>query len=101
MALSALRRKMPDDGGGISAMGLPHPMDAGHHPGLCISLNDEVLSQLDLDDDVEVGDMLHLRVMVEVTSVHKSSDGCRIEAAITHGTVENEDDEDEGEEVGE
>jgi hypothetical protein len=98
MALTALRRKMPDDGGGISAMGMPHPMDAGHHPGLCISLNDEVLSQLDVDDDVEVGDMLHLRVMVEVTSVHKDGGGCRIEAAITHGTVENEDDE-EGDEA--
>ena len=95
MALTALRRKMPDDGGGMSAMGMSAPIDAGHHPGLCISLNDEVLNQLDVDDDVEVGDMLHLRVMVEVTSVHKDGGGCRIEAAITHGTVEDEDKEDE------
>jgi hypothetical protein len=36
--------------------------------------------------------------MVEVTSVHKDGGGCRIEAAITHGTVENEDDE-EGDEA--
>ena len=90
MALTALRRKMSDD--------MPMMNDPGHHPGLCISINDDVLQQLDLDDDVEVGDMLHLRVMVEVTSVHKDGSGCRIEAAITHGEVENEDDEDEEDE---
>jgi len=94
MALTALRRKVHDYGG-MGDMGMPP--DPGHHPGLCISLNKDVLDQLDVDDDVEVGDMLHLRVMVEVTSVHKDSGGCRIEAAITHGTVEDEDKE-EGDE---
>ena len=36
-----------------------------------------------------------MRVMIEVTAVHKDAMGTRIEGAIIHGVVEDEDDEGE------
>lgn len=66
------------------------PAMSDHPPGLCICLTDAELEKLGVNDDVEVGDMLHLRIMVEATSVHKSTNGCRIEAAIIAGSVEDE-----------
>lgn len=72
--------------------------------GLCLALTQNELDKLGLDDDVEVGDMLHLMIMVQATSVHKDSNGCRIECAIIAGRVEDEstegmddDEEEEGE----
>jgi hypothetical protein len=78
-------------------------MERPDHPaGMCISLTEIEMEKLELDDNVEVGDLLHLRIMIEATSVHKTSDGVRIEAAIVGGEVEDEstegDDEDEEEE---
>lgn len=64
--------------------------------GLSICLDQDSLDKLDLDtSDVEVGDMLHMVCMVEVTSVSKNDTGdgekCRVELQITHlGIAENE-----------
>ena len=58
--------------------------------GLCLRITDRELEKLGLDDDVEVGDLLHLRIMVQATSVHKTEAGCTIEAAIIAGVVEDE-----------
>jgi hypothetical protein len=67
-------------------------------PGLCICLTESELSKLDLDDDVEVGDMLHMFAMAKVTSVSKHDTGsgpkCRVELSITDMEIEDEDDED-------
>jgi hypothetical protein len=72
--------------------------------GLRICLTDKELEKLDLDDDCNIGDMIDIRAMAEVTSVSKS-DGpngasCRIELQITHLAVENEMTEDEADEEG-
>lgn len=68
----------------------PSMPPADHEPGLCLAFNERTLEALGLDDDVDVGDMLHLMVMVEATSVHKTPDGLRIECAIVAGRVEDE-----------
>lgn len=70
--------------------------------GLCISLCDDELEKLDMDDDVEVGDMFHFHALAKVTSVSRNAteDGerNRVELQITHMEAENEDAENEEEE---
>lgn len=70
--------------------------------GLCICLTEQELKKLELDDDAEVGDLLHGRFMAKVTSVSKNDTGsgtkCRIEMAIVAMSVdENESTEMPGE----
>ena len=69
--------------------------------GLCICLTEVELEKLDLEDDCEVGDLVHLFCMAKVTSVSKNDTGrgpkCRVELAITDMEVENEDTEEPGE----
>lgn len=69
--------------------------------GLSLCFDQETLDKLDLEhSDVEVGDMLHLFAMAEVTSVSKQDMGngekCRVELTLTHIGLENEDEEDYG-----
>lgn len=69
--------------------------------GLCISLCDNELEKLNLDDqDVSVGDMLHLHCLAEVTSVSKNDSmnfgpSCRIELQIKFISAEDEEKENE------
>ena len=67
--------------------------------GLCLCLTQNELDKLDLEDDCEVGDMVHLFCMAKVTSVSKrevnGEPDCRIELQITHIACEDEDDENE------
>jgi len=68
--------------------------------GLCISLCEDELEKLGLEDeDIQVGDMLHLHCLTKVTSVssHESEFGnnCRVELTITHIAAESEDEENE------
>lgn len=71
-------------------------------PGLCIVLTEKELAKLDLDDEAEVGDTIHLMALAKVTSIRKedTSSGCtcRIELSITDLSVEDENDEGEEEE---
>lgn len=72
-------------------------------PGLSICLTQDELEKLDLEDDCEVGDMIHMHCIARVTSVSKKEvngeNDCRIELQITHISAEDEDDEnDEAEE---
>jgi hypothetical protein len=69
-------------------------------PGLCLTLTDSELEKMSLSDEgVEVGDLVHLRVMVEVRSVHHDNAGCRIDGRIiAGGVIENESTEDEDDE---
>lgn len=66
--------------------------------GLSLCFDQETLDKLNLDtSDVEVGDLIHLFAMAEVTSVSKQDTGagekCRVELQITHLSVEDEDNE--------
>lgn len=66
--------------------------------GLSLCFDQETLDKLNLDnEDVEVGDMLHLFAMAEVTSVSKQDTGrgeqCRVELTLTHIGLENENQE--------
>ncbi len=70
--------------------------------GLTITLTDKELEKLDCDDDCEVGDMIHLFAMAEVTSVSKiqrdGENSVRIQLQITHLGIEDEDAETEPDE---
>ena len=66
--------------------------------GLCITIETEQLEKLGIDDDCEVGDMIHLCAMAKVTSISKrekegGEGDVRIELQITHLASENEDEE--------
>ena len=86
---------------------IPTPASRPDYPwGLCISLTQEELDKLDLDDEVEVGDMVHLHAMAKVTSVSKTDNEatgpcCRVELQITHIAAEDEEEENEEDEVAE
>lgn len=80
----------------------PSPdMIADYPYGLCLCLTHEELEKLDLDTDVEVGDMIDLRAFAKVTSVSKRDVGgqedIRVELQITNLAVESEDTEEPGE----
>jgi hypothetical protein len=66
--------------------------------GMCMCLTERELEKLGVSDDVEVGDLLHLMVMVQATAVHKTEGGVRIEVACIAGCAENESTEDMGDE---
>lgn len=69
--------------------------------GLSICLTQEEIDKLDLEEDVGVGDYLHIHALAKVTSVsnREMSDGKtdrRVEMTLTHIAAESEDDENEG-----
>lgn len=67
-------------------------------PGLCICLTESELEKLDLEQDAEIGDMLHGMFMARVTSISKPSAGkCRVELGIFALSIEDESTEGEGE----
>lgn len=63
-------------------------------PGLCICLTEAELTKLDLDDECEVGDLLHCMIMARVTSILKndgpSGKKCRIELSVIAMSIEDE-----------
>lgn len=63
--------------------------------GLRICLTDVELSKLDLEEEAQVGDTVHLFCLAKVTSVSKNDMGdgekLRVELAITDMAVESED----------
>ncbi len=65
--------------------------------GLCISLCEEELEKLDLDDSVDVGDMIHIHALGKVTSVNKRDTDqgtkIRVEIQMTDIALEDEDHE--------
>lgn len=71
-------------------------------PGLCLCLTEAELEKLDLEDECEIGDLLHATIMAKVTSISKNdnSAGCkvRIELSIVAMSIENEMEESPGEE---
>lgn len=89
------------------ATAMPFPSGGPDYPyGLCISFDSETVEKLALDDDVQVGDMIHLHCMAKVTSVsvsdnEQSGPCCRYELQITHIAAEDEDGENDKEEAAE
>lgn len=86
----------------------PMPSDTGtplYPYGLCLSLDEDVLAKLDLDQNCEVGDLIHLFAMAKVTSVSmrdtQEGKSCRIELQITHLGLEDEDEENTDDEASE
>lgn len=67
--------------------------------GLCIRLSQEELDKLDLDTNVDTGDMIHLHALGKVTSVSKrDTEGgqeCCVEIQLTDIALEEEDHENE------
>lgn len=67
--------------------------------GLCISLCQEDLDKLDMEGDMDVGDLIDLRAIGKVTSVNKrdteNGADCRVEIQLTHIAIEDEEDEEE------
>ena len=72
--------------------------------GLCISLCQDELEKLGLDDDdLSVGDMVHIHALAKVTSVssNETEDGAdsRVELVLAYISAEDEDEENEEEGV--
>lgn len=69
--------------------------------GLSVSMENPELQKLEFsDEDIEVGDMVHIHAMAVVTSISKrdtESGGpqCRVEFELRHIVAEEESDEDE------
>lgn len=82
----------------------PSPLNTPKYPyGLCISLCEKEIEKLGIDEnDLEVGDMLHIHGLAKITSVssqeYENGSHCRIELQITHLAGEDEDEENEEEE---
>ena len=101
-----MRRTAEDKAEAVSDMMSPSPMFEidDFPPGLSISLTEDELEKLDLDDDVEVGDMIDLRAFAKVTSVSKHDRGgkqcCRVELQIVNLAIEDESTEEPGEDEG-
>lgn len=70
--------------------------------GLCISLCQDELEKLNLDDEeLSVGDMIHLHALAKVTSVSSfdSESGSHKRVELVLAFIEAEDEEDENEEA--
>ena len=69
--------------------------------GLCLSLTEVELSKLNLSDDAEVGDVIHLVAFAKVTSIskHDTSSGCKCRVELAIYELEVEDESTEGEEA--
>jgi hypothetical protein len=90
----------------IGSLG-PSLMENDYAPGMCITLSDSELEKLDIsDENVKPGEMLHMKVLIEVKSAHHDANGCSICAQIIAACVEDEsledpaEDEDEEDEDG-
>lgn len=86
-------KEMKED---MSPAEMPQPV---YPYGLCLCLSQDELDKLDLENDCEPGDMLHMHCLAKVTSVSKNdtTDGpkTRVELQITAIACESEDDENE------
>jgi hypothetical protein len=65
-------------------------------PGMCLCLTERELEKMGISDEVEVGDLLHLMVMIQATAVHKTEGGVRVECSVIAGCAENESTEGAG-----
>ena len=71
----------------------PMPSRPEYPYGLKLCLTHTELKKLGLEPDCDIGDLLDLRAMAEVTCISKDGDNCRIELQIQKLAVEDESDE--------
>lgn len=94
-------KRTPKEKAEVVDMGSPVAANVPDYPwGLSISLCEEELEKIGLDeDDLEIGDILHMHALMKVTSVssneYEGGKHCRVELQITHMTGESEDAENE------
>lgn len=71
--------------------------------GLCLKFSEDELEKLNLDNDCDVGDMIHIFALARVTSKSETSTDngskCNIELQIEQMAVENEDEENDEEDT--
>jgi hypothetical protein len=68
--------------------------------GLSLCLNDDTLDKLNMEDNCEVGDMVHFRCVAKVTSCSDHENmGKRIELQIVMMSAEGAEDDDDEEEA--
>lgn len=98
--------RTPEDKARDNPMGLVTPCVSDipdYDYGLNISFNQESLDKLSMDEDVHVGDYVHIHAFAKVTNVNQqpgSDKPDRISLVMTHICAEDEDqeNEDDGEE---
>jgi len=95
MKMVDMKRTDEEKAQSLIGASIPTTMAEDYPYGLRICLTEDELSKLDLEDECEIGDMIHISGMATVTSVSKTQNGdgshCRIELTITHLGVEDED----------
>jgi hypothetical protein len=98
-------KRTPEDKAAAAMQSMPAtPFEGGpDYPyGLCISLDETDIEKIGLSDDVQVGDLIDIRMLGKVTSVRKESrDGkecCRVEIQGQQIAIEDEDTEEPGDE---
>lgn len=80
------------------AAGYVEPSQPSYPCGLCICLTTEELKKLNLDDDVQVGNMVKLNCIAKVTaSSERENIGKRVELQIIAIEAEGEETEEESE----
>lgn len=62
---------------------IPMPEKPDYPPGLMLTFNDRIMKKIDLDNDVDVGDVIVFRAVAEVKHVDKSESGCCVCLQIT------------------
>ena len=76
---------------------MPKSCEPDYDYGLNLTFNEETIEKLNLDDDVSVGDFLHIHAFARVTGVHENEQNGernrRIELVLTHIASEDEDEE--------
>jgi hypothetical protein len=89
-------RRTPEEKGEEVAerMGMSTMDISDYPPGLSFCLDETDLEKLDIEDDCEVGDLIHVAVMARVTSVSKrqvnGQEKCRVELQGEQVSIENE-----------
>ncbi len=78
--------------------GADTPMPPMYPYGLCLSLNDETLDKLNMEDNCSVGDQVHFHCLAKVTSTTENEgSGKRIELQVIAMSAEGEEDEEQEE----
>lgn len=93
-------KRTPKEKQETAEMATPIASNQPDYPyGLSISLCEDELEKLGfVQNELQVGDMVHLNAMASVTSVsssdnHVNGPSCRVELQLTHIQAEDEDEE--------
>lgn len=100
-AMTDMKRDTADISSEAQSLVMPNVSDLPDYDyGLNLSFSDETLKKLDLDDDVSVGDFIHIHGLAQVTSLSQrpgTNKPDRVCMVLTHLACEDEDEETEDE----